>query len=428
MAYSSTLSETTKTFTMKHKMGLVQLVPKSKAVTKTLTWNYNKSDGGYTETKSGTNDGTVTASSAFTGNRPLNALSKYWHIVKSTSASSNTAMSFTCDANQTDYWSAVSSGTNVGYGGYKSIDIYSDRTAQYLVALFSCQGTCQTVTLPWYGTYKIECWGASGGLSPQGTTQVPGRGGYTKGNITLGKVSLYVYVGGQGYSNINVSNKNNAGGWNGGGASSCNSGAPYCGSGGGGSTDVRVIPHSNGEWGYSSSSGADASFRTRIMVAAGGGGCDGYYGGGHGGGTTGGTSTTTQSYTPNTGATQKSTGSQTTSTNWRGYFGYANQVNNLVSGNGNGNGGGGGGGWWGGSNGYGTGGSGGSSFISGMSGCVAINSAGVQTDGVSIMTINNVSYTFVDAVTYGGGHVNRPANPGEGVNTYGDGYAKITSQ
>ena len=276
----------------------------------------------------------------------------------------------------------------------------------------------------------MECWGASGGLSPQGTTQVPGRGGYTKGTISLGKITFYVYVGGQGYSNVNIANKNNAGGWNGGGASSCNNGAPYCGSGGGGSTDIRITKHSYGEWGYNSSTGAaDASFRTRIMVAAGGGGCDGYYGGGHGGGTTGGTSTTTYNYTVNTGATQKATGSQTTSTNWRGYFGYANQVNNLqANGAGNGNGGGGGGGWWGGSNGYGTGGSGGSSFISGMSGCVAINSSGVQTDGVSTMTINGVSYTFSSPVTYHGGHASRPANPAEASATYGNGYAKITSQ
>jgi len=407
---------------MAHKMGLVRLNPTTKSVATTLTFTYNKEDGGYTPSTSGTS--TITASNDFTGNKPFYGNSQYGYIVKATSASENTAVSFTCNAKQKDFWSLKPSGTDVGHGKYKVIDIQSDRNAANFVALFSCVRKCQEITLPWYDTYKMECWGASGGTSPQGSAQVPGRGGYTRGNITLGKSVIYVYVGGQGYSNVNSSSRNNAGGWNGGGASSSTSGTPFCGSGGGGSTDIRIAKHSNGEWGWNSSSGADASLRTRIMVAAGGGGCDGYYGGGHGGGTTGGTSTTTHgSYTVNTGATQTSTGSQTPSTNWRGYFGYGNQVNN-----GNGNGGGGGGGWWAGSNGYGTGGSGGSSFISGMSGCVAINSSGVQTSGISIMTINGVTYQFTGTpVTYSGGDASRPANPGEGSNTYGNGYAKITS-
>ena len=151
----------TPTVTMTHKMGLVRLNPTTKSVANKLTYTYNQANGSYTSSTSGS--ATITASNDFTGNKPYTVSSQYWHIVKATAAATNTAMSFTCNANQKDYWSAKSSGTDVGYGKYKVIDIQSDRTAANFEALFSYVGTCQTVTLPWYDNYVMQCWGAQGG-------------------------------------------------------------------------------------------------------------------------------------------------------------------------------------------------------------------------------------------------------------------------
>ena len=61
----------------------------------------------------------------------------------------------------------------------------------------------QTFTAPLNTTYKIECWGASGGnsyIDPDqeiyNTSRYGGKGGYCAGKITLPyNISLYVYVG-----------------------------------------------------------------------------------------------------------------------------------------------------------------------------------------------------------------------------------------
>ena len=129
----------------------------------------------------------------------------------------------------------------------------------------------QTFTAPLNTTYKIECWGASGGNHAKS-----GRGGYTEGLIDVVKANnLYIYVGGIG----KVGTQNNDirdGGWNGGGnlhsSLRCD-----CGSGGG-ATDIRLTNESWDDFN---------SLKSRIMVAAGGGGQviwhQGCYGG-HAGG------------------------------------------------------------------------------------------------------------------------------------------------
>ena len=88
------------------------------------------------------------------------------------------------------------------------------------------------------GTYKLETWGAQGG-------NFGGRGGYSKGNITLkGTETLFFYVGGAG-------GKGTDAGFNGGGTTGSTGGA------GGGATDIRV--------------GIDSLY-ARVIVAGGGGG------------------------------------------------------------------------------------------------------------------------------------------------------------
>ena len=433
---------------MAHQMGLVKLNPTTKSVATTLTYTYNKEDGGYTSSTSGTS--TITASNDFTGNKPYSISSQYWHIVKATGTSTNTAMEFTCNANQKDFWSPKLSGTDVGYGRYKVIDIQSDREAANFVALFSCVRKSQAITLPWYGEYIMECWGAKGGETSTDTRGKAGKGGYTKGNITLEKgFVLYVYVGSAGAS-ASTASDSNPGGWNGGGYSGGNGGSSNhtrfsCG--GGGSTDVRVTPHTSGGWGYNTiTNTGDASLSTRIMVAAGGGGSGkgqddsgkGYYiTGSYGGGLKGGLGTQTPaSYNLGVPADQEKGGTCLYNSDNTASFGYAPQNAGTP-----GFGGGGGGGWYGGARGHGRGGSGGSSFISGMTNCKAVNSNGTSISA-NYMTIivNGLNKAFkfsntemIDGEGYVWTSTTRPAsatkqstitsNPGGN-----NGFAKITSQ
>ena len=415
---------------MAHRMGLVQLNPTTKSVATTLTYTYNKTDGGYTSSTSGTS--TITASDDFTGNKPYHANSQYGHIVKATGAATNIAKAFTCNVNQKDFWSEKSSGTDVGYGRYKVINIQSDRNAANFVALFSCVKTCQTVTLPWYDTYKMECWGAKGSNCSYGG--IGGNGGYTMGTISFGKISLYVFVGGGGAYDTTT------GGWNGGGNGYI--GPTQFGYGGGGATDIRVYVNSMKAWDDTE------SIKSRIMVAGGGGGSGSYNQtpsvGGAGGGLQGQGGYQVPGYTwsgigySGTGGTQTDGGevgqadgqaaininNEKLNSGGLGYGGYhyGKKYANFGAP-------GGGSGYWGGAaanRGHG-GGGGGSSFISGMTGCIA--PLGYQGDNSAILKYNNVQYKFADnALTIMGNSANLPNNPGYESPTVTQGYAKITSQ
>lgn len=120
-------------------------------------------------------------------------------------------------------------------------------------------GSMKSVILP-KGQYQLECWGAQGGNGSGNTSQPGGKGGYSKGIITLNKkTNLYLYTGGQGLNGTtyNSNGTTTAGGFNGGGSTtSINS----RGSGGGG-TDIRI---------------AVDSLYARVLVAGGGSGSSGY--------------------------------------------------------------------------------------------------------------------------------------------------------
>lgn len=120
-------------------------------------------------------------------------------------------------------------------------------------------GSMKSIILP-KGQYQLECWGAQGGNGTNNTSQPGGKGGYSKGIITLNKkTNLYLYAGGQGLNGTtyNQNGATTAGGFNGGGsATSANS----RGSGGGG-TDIRI---------------AVDSLYARVLVAGGGSGSSGY--------------------------------------------------------------------------------------------------------------------------------------------------------
>ena len=114
----------------------------------------------------------------------------------------------------------------------------------------------QIFTAPLATSYKIECWGASGGGADINNG---GSGGYVSGKISLTKdLVLYVYIGQRGNNRDNYSSTYM---FNGGGYA--NNLDTYCGSCGGGATDIRTI---NGNWDNST------SLNSRIMIAAGGGG------------------------------------------------------------------------------------------------------------------------------------------------------------
>ena len=133
--------------------------------------------------------------------------------------------------------------------------------------VYSYTYTGHETLLPIYpGKYQLEVWGAQGG------GQLGGKGGYSKGILTINKaINLYIFVGGKGSIT--------KGGFNGGGdgglgTTNALGSKKSDGGGGGGSTDIRL----------------SKQISSRIIVAGGGGGACGnsWSSGGAGGGISGG--------------------------------------------------------------------------------------------------------------------------------------------
>ncbi len=138
-----------------------------------------------------------------------------------------------------------------------------------IIKNFDYTGAVQTFTAPQSGEYTFEVWGAQGGTAYNNSSYEGGKGGYSKGTVTLKKGDvLYVYVGGKGMdSGTAYSGEIKTGGYNGGGdgamsyykwnEGSTTYGSPcWVGAGGGGS-DIR-INHD--------------SLYSRVIVAGGGSG------------------------------------------------------------------------------------------------------------------------------------------------------------
>ena len=236
---------------------------------------------------------------------------------------------------------------------------------------FDYTGEFQMYTARFSGYYKIELWGAQGGVIWSG-----GKGAYTSGEIYLdaGQV-LYIYVGGKG--------SGQTGGWNGGGNGGTNSGDDRrYGRGGGGATDVRLVSTSDKAlWNETS------SLLSRIMVAAGGGGdahryytpdSGNYYSNGYGGaggglkgydGSVAASKNWGTSGQQGMGANQATPGYTLSLLSSTGDFGYGGTTPETGAG--------GGGGWYGGgaSNIGGVGAAGGSSYISGHAGSDSVSIA-----------------------------------------------------
>ena len=262
---------------------------------------------------------------------------------------------------------------------------------------FSYTGSAQEFTAPYYGSYKIELWGAQGGY--RGAITNGGYGGYTTATIHMTpNDKLYIYVGGSGQSGMA------SGGWNGGG-SRTTSGLP----GGGGATDVRTVDTGT-NWSDTT------SLNSRLLVAGGGGSGGapsrpGGYGGGYNG------ESRTQSYGSGGGGGTQSSGGSGGSNN-SGTFGQGGQGLYRA----NGYGGAGGGGWYGGGGVYpdgsvddDRGGGGGSSYI--------LTEDSYKPSGY---LLSAEDYVLTDGQTISGNSTMPNPNGGYMTGRTGNGYARIT--
>ena len=265
-------------------------------------------------------------------------------------------------------------------------------------------GSMKSVILP-KGQYQLECWGAQGGNGTNNTSWPGGKGGYSKGIITLNKkTNLYLYTGGQGLNGTtyNSNGATTAGGFNGGGsATSINS----RGSGGGG-TDIRI---------------AVDSLYARVLVAGGGSGSSGYtsLAGFAGGGISGKTYNNQDS--SNGGSWYGGGGSQTqggaANTSYSNYTtaGSFGQGGNYNSGSNTYYGSGGGGGWYGGGGAIGVGG-GGSGYM------YTSSSASYYPSGCLL----NSSYYLTNATILAGNAAFISPTGTSETGHAGNGYIRIT--
>ena len=289
----------------------------------------------------------------------------------------------------------------------------------------------QTFIAPISTSYKIECWGASGGNSYEDdrhsgyyNTVYGGKGGYCSGKVIFpSNLSVYIYVGQTGEGTIEKT-------FNGGGTA----GSDYDSKSGGGATDVRLV---EGWWNNF------LSLKSRIIVAAGGGGAEHYLegsNGGNAGGMSGGNGFFSMGeqlypYSIATGATQTlgGIGAKGGINGYDGTFGCGGNYCGVQFSDGY-FGSGGGSGYYGGGAGsvnhyvVGTG-AGGSSFISGYVGCDAISSESTEGNIIHTGQPNHYSgYVFTNSVMIDGGSVMPSPSGGTEIGHEGNGYCIITWQ
>ena len=354
-------------FTMTHRMGLAKITPSSKSIYSKATFT----DGGTTPSYSGSVS--VAASTSFnsaTSNR-LYSSSGYWSILKATSASANTSVTFA--ATGRDSWST--SVANIGYGKYRNVEVFTSRTYKTYEHVFTYTGSVKSFKVPWDGDYTLEVWGAQGcSYSGDGLSVTGGKGGYSKGTKTISTgTTLYVMVGQQGQ--FQDSNNNfTASAWPNGGPAYGNNDARV--GSGGGSTHIANSNTKPQDF------GSVSNFTSHVLIMAGGGGGVGgtrwgssaWNGhGGSGGGTQGNAGTqnnSSHSYQPGGGGTQTAPGAGHAPSGEEG----VNYLNGKLGMGGGGsasggrNGCGGGGGFYGGGGSWGAGGGGGSGYIGGVTG------------------------------------------------------------
>jgi len=452
------LSGTTLLATMKHKKGVAEIELK----TATYYAIVEANNGTSTITRTSNTNESVKASNSFasTGSYHVpvqKGSTDYYYAVVQT----GTATTQFNSNSGTDQWASAYTATEIASGGLGHFDAYSTRvgTSTYS-GQFSYSGTYLTFTVPFTGTYTIECWGASGGNANESY----GNGAYTKGTISLSKNdNLYVYIGKRGDAAHTATTPTAS--YNGGGRGIKSSHANSLSSGsGGGATDIRtksgLTDAQNSSW--TTDWNNTYGLRGRLMVAAGGGGASGNSdnassGGGLNSNATPANGGSSGSLRGCTGASQTA-GGTTSSGRVSGSIAYTAGENGTFGVGGAGGssnnincGAGGGGGYWGGAGGgsgnvgmAGISGSGGSSYISGHPGCVAIISAS-STAASTAGTVNSVERAthysglkftntkMIDGAGYAwttakGSIETMPTPPGGTISSgnVGNGYCRIT--
>lgn len=264
------------------------------------------------------------------------------------------------------------------------------------------QSGAQAFTSKCNGKYKIELWGANGGVSSK-PGAISGKGGYVSGEIILPKgTNLYVYVGEKGKYSGSCD------------ATSFNANTSGVCVSGGGATDVRLLKGKNDlEWyGFK-------SLTSRIIVAGGGGGAlnsgnagdaGGFHGKSNSNSARGGAQVIKESsYSTSFGLTTIREGLENLSGGGGGFF--AGESSNVKNGGG------------------------GSSYISGHTGCVAVIEEGsanprkfngsncAYSTSELECSIHYSSLMFSKTLMLEGNDVSGTySNP----NSNGNGYARIT--
>lgn len=259
---------------------------------------------------------------------------------------------------------------------------------------FDYTGSVQTATLA-PGTYKLECWGAEGGIGNGGTG---GLGGYSKGELLVTQnLTLYMYIGSKGYSKVETVV------FNGGGLAEASSN--YNSGSGGGATDISLKKDS---WDSTN------HFYSRLIVAGGGGGGAGAsgsgYNGAYGGGEVGGgVSISNSAHDTVSGGTQTTAG--ISSTTYTGLTGGSFGKGGTYQGGGGESGGGGGG-----AGSYGTAGAGGSGYV------YTSTTASNYPSGCLL----NSTYYLSNAQTIAGNQSFPSPTGGTETGHSGNGYVRIT--
>lgn len=282
-------------------------------------------------------------------------------------------------------------------GTWEAGKIYIYNLTKSITYNYNYTGNVQTFTVPYTGTYKIECWGVRGGGN---YVDEHYNGAYTEGLINLSRgEKLYLYVGIMGTDGLTTHVYTADETFNGGGG--------YTGyfdyhcATGGGATDIRLV---DGNWNNFD------GLKSRIMVTAGAGGLivPGYD-------TAGGTLNSKDVYKDS--SWDESDGIISGSSQTSGYgFGFGQTAWRT----------GGGGGYYGGNAGA-IRSAGGSSFISGYPGCNAISESSTSTNIIHTGSPNHYSgYVFTNMEMIAGDSSMPAPSGGTEIGHSGNGYARIT--
>ncbi len=224
---------------MAHRMGLANIKMGSATAAnskETLTLSANTTTVAYSTS---TTNNAFYALDEFETNLPYkvgirntSGLCCYFIVKPSNSYTFSTPYKYSDSYRQWNNITVSSSSNAIAAGKYRNLSTSTPKFKN-LGRLYSYTGTCQTYTpIIKNVKYKMECWGADGGLAA-GSTKA-GAGGYSYGTKSLSSNAiLYVAVGQEGtwskYSTLLVK------GWNGGGPGGIG------GAGGGGCTHIATV-------------------------------------------------------------------------------------------------------------------------------------------------------------------------------------------